>query len=87
MLGVEPIIWGGLVAAALTTFGFLPQVLKSWKTKSTKDLSLKMCIILFAGVILWIVYAIVDWDIPLLFANAFAFFFTGSLLLMKLKYG
>ena len=87
MLDDDPIIWVGLAAGCLTTFGFLPQVLKSWKTKSTRDISLPMCIVLFFGVVLWLIYAFADWDIPLLFANAFALFFTGSLLLLKLKYG
>lgn len=87
MLDIEAITWVGLVAAAFTTFGFLPQVIKSWKTKSTRDISLNMYLIIMAGVILWLVYAHAIRDLPLLFANTFALVLVGSILLMKLKYG
>ncbi|MCH8487942.1 MAG: hypothetical protein LAT75_13845, partial [Candidatus Cyclonatronum sp.] len=46
----------GLLAATCTTISFLPQVIKTWKSKSAKDLSLGMFSIFATGVFLWLVY-------------------------------
>ncbi|GIR50383.1 MAG: hypothetical protein CM15mP59_1250 [Flavobacteriaceae bacterium] len=48
----------GFIAAVCTTFAFLPQVIKVWKTKQTKDLSLRMYTIMFIGICLWFVYGL-----------------------------
>ncbi len=45
----------GLTAGALTTAAFLPQVVKTWKTRSTKDISLGMFLVLCSGIALWLV--------------------------------
>ena len=76
----------GLVAACLTTFSFLPQVIKVVKTKHTKDLSLLMYSIISVGIILWLVYGLIIMDIPLIFANAISLVFTATILVYKLKY-
>ena len=46
----------GYAAGALTAFTFLPQVIKTWKSKSAKDISLNMFIIAFVNEIMWLVY-------------------------------
>ena len=46
----------GAVAATLTTFGFVPQAVKMWQTKSVRDVSPLMIIQFIAGVVLWAVY-------------------------------
>jgi MtN3 and saliva related transmembrane protein len=46
----------GAVAAALTSFGFVPQLVKMWRTKSVRDVSPIMIAQLIAGVVLWAVY-------------------------------
>jgi uncharacterized protein with PQ loop repeat len=46
----------GLVAGALTTAAFLPQVLKTWKSRSAKDLSLGMFSLFCLGVAMWLAY-------------------------------
>jgi MtN3 and saliva related transmembrane protein len=48
----------GLAAGALTTISFLPQVIKTWKSKSAKDLSFGMFGIFSLGVLLWLIYGI-----------------------------
>ena len=48
----------GFIAAVCTTFAFLPQVIMVWKTKQTKDLSLRMYTIMFIGLCLWFVYGL-----------------------------
>ena len=48
----------GYLAASLTTAAFLPQVLKIWRSHSTKNLSLPMVIILVVGIALWLIYGL-----------------------------
>ncbi|OGZ23097.1 MAG: hypothetical protein A3A08_00330 [Candidatus Nealsonbacteria bacterium RIFCSPLOWO2_01_FULL_41_9] len=76
----------GLVAATLTSAAGLPQVIKSWKTKSTKDLSLAMIIQILAGISLWTVYGLARKDIALLYGQAIGYIFYISLLILKIKY-
>ena len=59
----------GFFAALCTTIAFLPQALKVWKTKSTKDISLYMFIIFTIGVFSWLVYGIIISDLPIILAN------------------
>ena len=76
----------GVVAATLTSAAGLPQVIKSWKTKSTKDLSLAMIIQILAGVTLWAIYGIAKNDLPLMYAQTVAYIFYIFLLVLKIKY-
>ena len=59
----------GLLAAFLTTTAFLPQAIKTWKTKSTDDLSPAMFTLLCTGIILWLMYGILTYDLPIILAN------------------
>jgi MtN3 and saliva related transmembrane protein len=54
----------GLLGGLLVTVSLLPQVIKSYKTKSTKDISIVYTIILMTGLALWILYAILNKIIP-----------------------
>ena len=76
----------GLVAASLTTVAFIPQVHKTWKSKSAKDLSLGMYLIFTTGVILWLVYGILKEDIPIIAANVVTLSLTLVLLYFKIFY-
>ncbi len=76
----------GLTAAALSTISFFPQLLKTWKTKSAKDISLSMFSIFCAGVLLWLVYGILINDFPVIIANIFTFVQAFIILILKLKY-
>ncbi|NOK86107.1 MAG: hypothetical protein GFH27_549397n55 [Chloroflexi bacterium AL-W] len=76
----------GFTAAILTTVAYLPQVIKTWKSKSAKDLSLGLFGILTAGVILWLTYGILTNNGPIIAANAITLFLTGSMLVFKIKY-
>ena len=76
----------GLIAAFFTTVSYLPQAIKTIKTKQTKDLSLGMYLILTIGVLLWLVYGFLVKDIPIIFANAITLLFTGIILILKIKY-
>lgn len=76
----------GLLAGALTTISFLPQVIKTWKSKSAKDLSLVMFLSFCSGVALWLVYGILVNDIPIIVANAFTLILSGTILYFKFTY-
>lgn len=76
----------GISAGVLTTISFLPQVIKTWKTKHTKDISLSMYSIFVVGVLLWLVYGIVRQDIPIILANSVTVLLAGFVLIMKLIY-
>ncbi|OIO20143.1 MAG: hypothetical protein CO029_03930 [Candidatus Magasanikbacteria bacterium CG_4_9_14_0_2_um_filter_41_10] len=76
----------GLLAATGTTISFLPQAIKTIKTKETKDLSVGMYVVLTTGVFLWLVYGIILNDIPLIAANAVTFIFTSTILILIIKY-
>lgn len=77
----------GLVAGACTTISFLPQVIKTIKTKETKDISLPMYILLATGIFLWIIYGILIGSLPVLLANAISFVLATIILVLKIKYG
>ena len=76
----------GLVAAALTTFAFLPQSIKAIKTKHTKDLSLITIIMADTGVIAWLIYGLLRHDVPIIAANSVSFLVMSFVLFLKFKY-
>ena len=77
----------GMIAAVLTTAAFLPQVLRTWRTRSTSDISLGMFITYVTGILLWLVYGLMLGDIPLIASNAVTFVLSGAILLLKLRHG
>ena len=76
----------GFLAALLTTIAFLPQLYKTWKTKSADDVSLIMLILFITGLICWIIYGLKIHSIPILVANVVTFIFNFSILILKLTY-
>ena len=76
----------GFSAAILTTIAFLPQLYKTWNTKSADDVSLIMLILFISGLICWIIYGIKINSIPILFANIITFIFNLSILILKITY-
>lgn len=75
----------GLIAAVCTTFAFIPQVMKVWKTKQTKDLSLRMYSIMFIGIILWLVYGIRIDSFSIIMANVVTATLVGTILVYIIK--
>jgi len=74
----------GYSAAALTTFAFVPQVVKTWRTKSAADFSFVTLAALTSGVFLWLVYGIALHSAPIVAANATTFVLTTALFILKL---
>ena len=77
----------GLAAAFCTTAAFLPQVIQTWRSRSTRDLSLPMFSVMTTGVFLWLVYGLIIGDVPLIAANGVTFVLSGTILYFKLRYG
>lgn len=76
----------GSIAAVLTTFAFLPQVIKVIKTKDTESIALGMYLMQVVGIALWLFHGLVIDDLPLIMANSVSFLLSGIILLYKLKY-
>ncbi len=77
----------GLLAAVVSTAGFAPQVIKVYKTRMTRDLSLGSFIILFSGLALWLIYGLLLGDLPIIFGNGCACAMAGYIIIMKIRHG
>ncbi|HYX67812.1 MAG TPA: SemiSWEET transporter [Terriglobales bacterium] len=76
----------GFAAGSLTTFSFLPQVVKSYRTKRCDDLSSGMLLAFTGGVVLWLVYGLFLRSAPIISANAVTLALLAVILVMKLRY-
>jgi MtN3 and saliva related transmembrane protein len=77
----------GFIAAACTTFAFVPQVVRVWRTRSADDISLAMYVVMVAGILVWIVYGTRIHSAPLIAANVVSLVLAGAVLIGKLKFG
>lgn len=77
----------GYVAASLTTFCFLPQLVHTFKTKSVKDLHVGALILFDLGLVFWLVYGIHLHSWPIILANTVTLCFQLALLGLKFRYG
>lgn len=75
----------GLVAAALTTLAFVPQALKSWRTRDLSGVSLVMYGVFTSGVALWLLYGLLIESWPVILANAVTLPLAGLVLVLKLR--
>lgn len=76
----------GLAAGTITSITFLPQVIQIWKTKSAKDLSLHMLLLLILGVSMWLTYGILVADAAIIYTNSMVLAMSLILLYFKIKY-
>ncbi|HEY1952684.1 MAG TPA: SemiSWEET transporter [Gemmatimonadaceae bacterium] len=77
----------GLLAGALTVSSFLPQVIRTWKSRKTGDLSLGMFALLVTASTLWIIYGFVINDTAVILTNIGMVLLNGSIGVAKLKFG
>jgi len=75
----------GTLAGILTTIAFIPQVAKTWKTKSAGDISLLMFLLFSGGVLLWLIYGILLHAFPIIAANGITLSLSASILVLKIK--
>ena len=76
----------GLFGGTLTTAAFIPQVTKTWKTQSAKDISLLMLLLLTVGVFIWAIYGILIGSLPLILTNTVTFVLSLIILVFKIRY-
>ncbi len=76
----------GLIAGLCTTASFLPQVIKSWRSHRTRDISLVTFLVMSTGILLWLFYGIIKTDLPIILANGITFILVLIILVLKIKY-
>ena len=76
----------GLIAGALTTISFVPQVIKIWKTKYARDISLGMFAIFSSGALLWLLYGVRIGSLPVIAANAVTLGLSLTILVFKIRF-
>lgn len=80
-------LYVGLVAGALTSTSFLPQIVKGWKTKHLADVSPMMLSVMWIGLALWEAYGWARADVVLISANAVGLVLTTTLFALWWRYG
>jgi MtN3 and saliva related transmembrane protein len=75
----------GTLAGTLTTVAYIPQVSKTWKTKSAGDISLLMFLLLNSGVLLWVIYGILLRAIPIIISNGITLILSAFILVLKIN--
>lgn len=78
--------WLGVAAGTLTTLSFVPQVVRTWRTKSTEDVSLWMLLAFNGGIMLWLTYGIILRKPSIIYANGLTLSLSLTLLGLKLKF-
>lgn len=78
--------WIGSAAGVLTSVAVIPQVVRTWRTKHARDISIWQPLILITGMLLWLIYGIMLNDLPLIAANSFSIACYLFLLGMKIFY-
>lgn len=76
----------GLAAGTISSITFLPQVIKIWQTKSAKDLSIPMLLLLVLGVSMWLAYGIIIKNVPVIYTNSMVLLMSFIMLFFKFKY-
>jgi len=74
----------GLAAALMTTISNIPQAYKIIRTKETKGISVWSNIVLFTGLVVWVVYGFLRNDWPIIIANFISAFITAVVIFLKL---
>jgi MtN3 and saliva related transmembrane protein len=77
----------GYSAAVLTTVAFVPQALKSWRTRDLSGVSLTMYSLFTLGVVLWLVYGVILGSWPIILANIATLALAAVVLVLKLVHG
>jgi MtN3 and saliva related transmembrane protein len=84
MNGLE---WTGYVAATLTTLAFVPQAIKTIRSRDTQSISLGMYIVFTIGIGFWLLYGIALDSLPMIVSNVVTFALSATILVLKLRHG
>ncbi len=77
----------GIAAGTLTTLAFIPQVVKTWRTRSTHDISLGMFLLFSTGLVLWLVYGALIGSWPIIIANTVTLVLALIIIVFKIRHG
>ena len=77
----------GLVAGFLTTLAFVPQLVKIWRSRSAKDVSLRTYVAFSTGVALWLAFGVIKGEISIILWNAVTLVLTAGIVVMKVRFG
>jgi MtN3 and saliva related transmembrane protein len=77
----------GYTAAVLTTGAFVPQAVRTIRTRDTRAISLWMYVTFTTGIALWFVYGVRINAWPMILANTITFLLAATILALKLRYG
>lgn len=83
---MQPLDILGLIATCFTTYSFVPQVWRTWKTRDVSGISLSSYLIITVGLFLWLVYGYLKGDLPLMVANSVMVVLTAAITIMKLRF-
>lgn len=78
--------WLGITAGAMTTGSILPQVIKIMQTRSSRDVSTLFFMIMAGGMLLWLVYGLMRWDLIIVLWNTISLSLTLVILALKKIY-
>jgi MtN3 and saliva related transmembrane protein len=76
----------GMTAGSISAITFLPQVIKTWKTKSADDISLLMFTFATISVVMWLIYGIILKDIPIIYTNSLVLICSVIMLYFKFRF-
>ena len=76
----------GFLAGAITTFAAVPQVVRTYRTRQARDISIWQPVLLDIGMLLWLIYGIFLRDLPLILANAISILCYTLLIIMKIYF-
>jgi MtN3 and saliva related transmembrane protein len=76
----------GSIAAFCTTTAFVPQLIRVWRLKSARDISLNMFLLFSFGELMWLVYGLLIHSVPVILANVVTLLLALWILVLKLRY-
>lgn len=79
-------VYLGFLAAFCTTIAFIPQAVKVYKTKHTKDISLSMFVLMMLGMVLWLWYGLVIISYPIIITNTITIVLAAYILISKIRF-
>ena len=79
--------WMGYAAATCTTLSFIPQAVKTIRSRDTSGISLWMYVVFTFGIACWFGYGVFLQSWPMIVSNAITFGLSSTILGLKLKHG
>jgi MtN3 and saliva related transmembrane protein len=77
----------GMAAAVCTTVSLVPQLIRVWRLRSAREISLTMFLVFSLGVLLWLVYGVCIHSLPVILANVATLALSLAILALKVRFG